>query len=108
MWIPNLIVAVIFALIGVVAAEYVANQIRYIKGKGTDTIAGFARVIILVFVAVIALQQIGINVELAGQTLLIIVAGVMFGLALAFGIGFGLALKEEAKGWIKKGKKRWV
>jgi len=104
-WVPNVIVAVILGLIGVMAAEYVSKKIHDTKAKAASVIAGVAKVVILIFVALIVLDQIGVKVAVAQSSFLIILAGIMLAIALMLGIGFGYAFKDEAKKIIKHTKK---
>lgn len=106
LWIPQAILAIIIGLIGIAAAEYVGLKIVETKARAAATMATIARVVIWVFTAIIALDQVGVRIDFATNTLLIILAGVMFGLALAFGIGYGLAMKDEAKKSIAKMKRK--
>ena len=98
LWIPNVILAVIIALAGYVLAEYIAQKIRKVRSKQKSLMASTAKALTLIFVALIVLRQIGIAVSVAENAFLIVLAGVMLGLA----IGFGLALKEDAKNVIKE------
>lgn len=105
-WIPQLIAALVIALLGVVAAEYVVQIVRKSKIKGANMVAIASRVVILIFTAIVALDHAGLEISVAENSFLIILGGVMLGGALAFGIGFGQALKDDAKKMIKniKGK----
>lgn len=107
LWVPRLIVAILITLFGLLFAEYVAIHIRAIRAKGTTAIAHLTRVVILTFTAILALEQIGVNVSFASNVVLIVVGGVMLALALAVGIGFGMALKDEAKGIIRAVKRKF-
>jgi len=107
LWIPNLIVAILFCLFGLLVGEYTAVHIRALRAHGGEHLARIAKVVILIFTAIMALQQIGVNVSFASNVVLIIVGGIMLGLALAVGIGFGLALKDEAKGVIRMIKQKF-
>jgi small-conductance mechanosensitive channel len=98
LWIPNLIAAVLIALVGLVAADYVSAKVHEVKAKASSTIAAVVRVIVIIFTLIIALSQLGIDVSIAENSFLIILAGIM----LALAIGFGLALKDEVKPLIKK------
>jgi len=102
-WIPNLIVAVVVLLIGFMAIEYIGDKIGATKAKGAELAATVIKAIIMVFVLIIALNQVGIDVTIAESSFLIILAGIM----LAVGLGFGLALKDEAKDIIKNLKKKF-
>ena len=104
-WIPSLIAAVILALLGYIAAEYASSQIVATRAKGAHAIADLAWGVIMVFAGIMALQQVSVAVSLAENTFLLLVAGVIFAVALALGLGFGLALKDEASVQLKKLKK---
>ncbi|NQV08849.1 hypothetical protein HQ529_03290 [Candidatus Woesearchaeota archaeon] len=103
LWVPNLIVAIVLALLGFLTIEYVGDKVSETKAKGAHLIASVIKVIILIFVAIIALEQVGINVAIAENSFLIILAGIM----LALGLGFGLGLKDEAKSLISNLKKKF-
>lgn len=106
MWIPQVILAVIVGLLGLMAADYVGMKIVETKARAAGAVALAARIVIWVFTALIVLDQIGVRIDVARNSVLIIVAGIMFGLALMFGIGFGLALKDEAKKMIASVRKK--
>lgn len=97
-WIPKVILALIIVLFGYIIAEYLAHKIRKIRGRSTTLMASVAKLIVWVFITLLALGQIGLNLAVAEGTFLIILSGVMLGLALAFGLGF----KDEARGIFKK------
>ncbi|VVB81257.1 Uncharacterised protein [uncultured archaeon] len=97
MWIPQVILAVVIGLLGLMAADYVGARIVETRAKGAHVASLVARGSIWVFTAIIVLDQIGVKIDFATNSLLIILAGIMFGLALTFGIGFGFALKDDAK-----------
>ena len=101
-WIPNLIAAILVALIGLIAADYTYAKIHEIKTKSSGAIASITKVIIVIFTLIIALSQLGIDVSIAESSFLIILAGIM----LAIGLGFGLALKDELKPTLKDWKKK--
>jgi len=101
-WIPNLIAATVLAFVGYVAAEYVAKKIVDTKGKNVEIIANIVKVIVLIFVFIIVLKQISIDVTIAENAFLIVLAGIMG----AFALSFGLAFKDDAKKVINQIKKK--
>lgn len=105
LWIPNLIAAVVLALLGYVAAEYTAGEIAATRAKGSSVVADVVWGVIIVFVGIMALQQVSVAVSLAESTFLLLVAGVVFAISLAVGLGFGLALKDDAALQLKRLKK---
>lgn len=105
-WIPNLILAIIVALLGLLAGDYAYQRILDTKARSAKVVADVVKLIIWLFTLLAVLAQVGVKIELAQQSLLVVLAGAMLGIALAVGIGFGLALKEHAGDVIKDWKKR--
>jgi hypothetical protein len=105
LWVPHLLIAVIIFLFGLVLADFDADKILHAKRKGVNLVSRVVRWVVIAFIGLIALGQAGVNVELATNTTLILMAGIALGAGAALGIGFGLALKDEAKGIIKHVKK---
>ena len=102
LWIPNIILAVVIALAGYVLSEYIAKKIREVKSKQKSMLASAGKALTLIFVALIVLRQVGIAIDVAENAFLIVLAGIMLGLALAF----GLAMKEDARDLVKDIRKR--
>ena len=101
-WMPGAIVATIVVVFGLVGADWVANKIRKKEVKGSCLLGDIVKVVIIVFIALIALGQIGIRISLAERTVLVILGGIMLGIAIAIGIGFGKALEKKADKIVKK------
>ncbi len=106
-WLPKVIVAIAIVMLGLVFADFVADKMSKAKGPAIKHLNNIVRILIIIFVAVIALQEIGIYLRLAESTFLIILTGVVLALSLAVGIGFGLGAKEEAAAIVKQWKKRF-
>ena len=104
-WFPSLIVAVILMLFGFVFADFAEDRILHAKKKGVRLFGSLAKALIIIFIALIALEQINVKVAFATNTALIIIGAIALAVALVIGIGFGLAFKDEAKGLIAKVKK---
>ncbi len=102
LWVPNIILAVLIALAGYVMAEYIATKIRAVKSKKKSLLASSAKALTMVFVTIIALRQVGVAIGVAENAFLIVLAGIMLGLAIAF----GFALRDDAKQLIKDLRKR--
>ncbi|MCH8049621.1 hypothetical protein IH979_02825 [Patescibacteria group bacterium] len=77
LWIPNLIAAVLVALVGLIAADYVALKVRETKIKSSGIVASVAKIVIIVFTLIIALGQISIDVSVAENSFLVILAGIL-------------------------------
>ncbi len=106
-WLPKVIVGVAIVMVGLVIADFVADKLSKAKGPAIKHLNNIVRILIIIFVAVVALQEIGIYLRLAESTFLIILTGVVLALSLALGIGFGLGAKEEAAAIVKQWKKKF-
>jgi hypothetical protein len=106
LWIPNVILAVIIGIVGLMAAHYTEWKILETKAKTAQIIAYLAKIVIVIFTLLIVLDQIGVKIAIAQTSFLIILSGIMLSIALMLGIGFGTAFKEEAKKIIKDVKRK--
>lgn len=96
-WIPQVIVAVIIALIGVGIGLYVEKAVIKTRAKAAGIVAMLTKWVIYIFTVLLVLDQVGVRIALAQTSFLIILAGTVLTLALMLGISFGLGFKEEAK-----------
>ncbi len=91
LFVPKLVVALAIVVIGAYFARFVGNAVvGYGAGAGVPDAAmlgRLARTAVLVFAVLIALDQVGIGGDIVRQTFLVVLAGVVFALALAFGLG---------------------
>ncbi len=106
MWIPQVIIAVVIGLIGILAGMYVEKKVVETKAKGAKIVAAIAKWVIYVFTALIVLDQAGVKVAMAQNSFLIILSGVVLMIALLVGISFGLAFRDDAKKIISDVKKK--
>lgn len=107
MWLPNLIAAFVILVLGVLAADIIADKMLHARRKGVRLLSSIIRWVIIIYAILIAADQVGLEMQLATNTALLIVAAIAMGLAIAIGLGFGFALKDEAKNIIKNIKKRY-
>ena len=100
-YLPNVIVAVIVGLVGYIVAnlayDIVLNSVRSVQKGFAKTIAAGARSSILIFTSLIILNQLGVAQDL----IKILFTGIVFMLALAGGLAFGLGGKEFAQTLLK-------
>ncbi len=92
-WAPHLIIATIIMAIGFFLSELARKEIVSFKAESSKVLGLGAKYFVLIYFALMALRELGLNIFLAEATMLIIIAGVM----LTFAIGFGLALKDHAE-----------
>jgi Conserved TM helix len=90
-FVPKVMVALLILAFGAYFARFIGNTVcaycRNIKLQDADLMGALARYAILVFVVLVALDQVNIGGDIVRQTFLILLAGVVFALALAFGLG---------------------
>lgn len=90
LFVPRMMVAVLLIAFGAYFARFVGTAVgTYLRESGAveaRLLSRFATLAIMVFVVLIALDQVGLG-DIVQQTFLILVAAVAFALALAFGLG---------------------
>ncbi|MFG1910645.1 hypothetical protein [Kribbella sp. NPDC048928] len=84
-YIPRIFAAIVIVCLAALFANFLAAIIR--SATGNETLAKVARYAVLVYAAFAALTQLGVAVQLTGNTLLIVLAGAALALGLAFGLG---------------------
>lgn len=102
-FVPNLFVALLVLAFGSYFARLVGDTVaaycRTIKLEGAAFLGKLARSAVMVFVVLIALDQIKVGGDIVRQSFLIILAGCVFALSLAFGLG--------ARGWAADRIEQW-
>lgn len=103
LWLPDVIAAVLIVIFGLLFAQYVDLKIQETsKVKGSNTWGKVLKWAITLIVTVIALGQIGIDVSLLENVILLIIGAFAVGIALAIGLSFGLGSKGEAANIVRK------
>ncbi len=91
LFVPKVIVALVILAFGSYFAAFIGNTVvTYCKNVGiqdADLLGRLAQYAIVVFVVLIALDQVNVGGAIIRQSFLIILGGIVLALALAFGIG---------------------
>jgi hypothetical protein len=91
LFVPRVILAVVILALGAYFAQFIDDTVvTYGRNVGLDEAALLGRVAhyaVLIFVILIALDQLAIGGDIIRHSFLIILGGVVLALALAFGIG---------------------
>ena len=103
LFVPKVLVALLVLAFGAYFARFIANAItaycRNIHIQDADLLGRLAQYAIVTFVVLIALDQVNIGGDIVRQSFLIVLAGLVFALALAFGLG--------GKEWAAELLERW-
>jgi len=90
-FVPRVIVALLIFAFGTYFARFISNAIvaycRQIGVQDAELLGRLAQYALIVFVALIALDHMNVGGDIVRQSFLILLAGIVFALALAFGIG---------------------
>jgi hypothetical protein len=91
LFVPHVIVALLVLAFGAYFARFIGAAVTtYCRNVGIqdgDILGRIAQYAIIAFVVLIAFDQMSVGGEIVRESFLIILAGVVFGLALAFGLG---------------------
>jgi len=103
LFLPKVMVALLILAFGAYFARFIGNAVtaycRNVHLQDSDILGRLAQYAIIAFVVLIALDQVNIGGDIVRQTFLIVLAGVVFALALAFGLG--------GKEWASEMLERW-
>ncbi|MFA6533121.1 MAG: hypothetical protein WCT22_03960 [Patescibacteria group bacterium] len=96
-YLPNVVVAVVIAFVGILASNLTADLVRHsVKTMGSTAsngLAVFTRGTIIFFTVLVVLNQLGVAQDL----IRILFTGIVVMLSLAGGLAFGLGGKDMAK-----------
>ncbi|MDH5536115.1 MAG: hypothetical protein OEZ08_11170 [Betaproteobacteria bacterium] len=106
---PKIIVALLILAFGAYFARFVGDAVtaycRNIGIRDGDLLGKLAQYAIIAFVVLIALDQVNVGGDIVRQSFLIVLAGIVFALALAFGIGGQRRAGELLDRWWPGGSK---
>ncbi|HXU42033.1 MAG TPA: hypothetical protein VN675_06900 [Burkholderiales bacterium] len=103
LFVPKVMVAMLILAFGAYFARFLGNAVcayaKKLRLQDAELLGKLAQYALLTFVILIALDQVNIGGDIVRQTFLIVLAGVVLALALAFGIG--------GKDWAAELLERW-
>lgn len=106
LYLPNVFVAVLLLMVGFVIARLVHDlvlaSVQGVSKESARTVAMIARWSVLVFVLLVALNQLGI----ASDLIRILFTGFVAMIAIAGGLAFGLGGQETARDLLEKFRKK--
>jgi len=106
LFVPRVLVALLVVVFGGYFARFVALAVqRYFRAAGisdADILGRIARYAVMTFVLLLAIDHLDIGGGLIQKTFLILLAGVVFALALAFGLGGRARAAELLERWFPR------
>ncbi len=102
---PKLFAFIFIIIFGALISEWVKQQTLRAKIPYRRALASFIKGIGLYIFFVAALQNVGIDTTIFVRTFEIFMIGLVLTFSLTLGISFGLAMKDDAKKWLKKMRK---
>lgn len=91
LYIPNAIVALFILIIGMFGASLLKNIVRTLTANAgigmADVLGKAAEIIVIIFVSVMALEQLKINIRILETAIGIILSSAGLAIAIAFGLG---------------------
>jgi flagellar biosynthesis protein FliQ len=106
LFVPRVLVALLVVVFGGYFARFVAHAVqRYFRAAGisdADILGRIARYAVMTFVLLLAIDHLDIGGGLIQKTFLILLAGVVFALALAFGLGGRARAAELIERWFPR------
>jgi hypothetical protein len=106
LFVPRLLVALLIVVFGGYFSRFVANAVqRYLGAAGisdAEILSRIVRYAIMVFVLLLAFDHLDIGGGLIQHTFLILLGGVVFALALAFGFGARKRAAQLIERWFPR------
>jgi flagellar biosynthesis protein FliQ len=103
LFVPKVIVALLILAFGAYFARFIGGTVMtYCRNVGiqdADLLGNLAQYAIMTFVVLIALEQVNVGGEIVRLSFLIILGGVVFALALAFGLGSQAKVAQLLERW---------
>jgi flagellar biosynthesis protein FliQ len=106
LFVPRLLVALLIVVFGGYFSGFVGNAVqRYFRAAGISDAELLGRIVrygVMTFVVLLAFDHLDIGGGLIQQTFLILLAGIVFALALAFGLGARERAAELLERWFPR------
>jgi len=91
LYVPNIIAAIFILILGMFVATLLSNIVKTAANNAglsqVKLLGKIVEVVILIFVVIMALEQLGVAIKMTEITLAIILGSIGLALALAFGLG---------------------
>ena len=98
----QVLLALLIFAVGLYLANLTRDVILAAGGKNTGFMAGLARIAILILIAAMGLQQVGVAGEIVNIAFGVLLGAIGVAAALAFGLGSRETASRIVEGWVNK------
>lgn len=103
LFVPHIVAALLILIFGAYFARFLGNTVASycarVQMRDAELLGRLTRFALLTFIILIALDHLGVGGDIVRESFLIILGGVVLGLALAFGIGGQKRAGELLERW---------
>ena len=90
---PDIFIAIIIIwagfILGAIAKEWISSGLKKMGIQHFQAFGNSTRMLIIILTIVVSLRQLGVNVQLIEEVLVVFLTAIVFGLSLSFGLGAG-------------------
>jgi hypothetical protein len=104
-WLSKVVFTVTIIITGLVLIDFFTLRVLETKTNFMRNVVKPMRVFLIVVLVFTSLEELGLRLIVAENIFMMVVGAALFAAALALGIGFGLALKDDAKRILKQSRK---
>ncbi len=105
-WLSRIVSTILIIITGIVLIDFFTLRMLNARESFARNTAKVARAVFIILLIFTSLEQLGLRLAVAENVFIMVVGAALLAAALALGIGFGLALKEEARMTLRRLRKR--
>jgi len=105
-WLTRLVFAAIILVTGLVLIDFFTLKILETRTSFMTLVIRAIRAFLIIVLVFTTLEQLGLRLAVAENIFLMAVGAALLAASLAIGIGFGLAIKEDARKTLRRLRKR--
>ncbi|MBU0979639.1 MAG: hypothetical protein KJ709_02445 [Nanoarchaeota archaeon] len=106
LWLPKLIFGVVVIIFGIILIDFISYKVLDVKWRYGGFTVQVVKVVLIIAIAVTAVDQLGVDISFLKTLFLIVFGAFALMASLAFGISMGFGLKDDAKKWVHRLKRK--
>ncbi len=105
-YVPVVFGVLLLVISAAIVGEWVSEAVLKLKKFYLQyTLATAAKWVLIIMAVVVGLETVGFRMEFVREVLTLLLQGIVYGVAIAFGLAFGLGGQKDAGDLIKKARK---